>query len=135
MTPCRLCSREVEGLTRSLAALKVSLLVSWLVPFLWMSPACPIPARQPFANFPLMLVAPPLPAPPASGEGLVFWEGVETTAQGDLEKLIQSSGSPINHVYADMISGAIAVLCWSPAAGVSGGRGWQMPSAAKPCCG
>lgn len=64
----------------------------------------------------------------------MFWGGMETTAQGDLEKLTQSSGSPINHVYADTISGAIVVLCWSPGAGVSGGRGWKMLSTAKACC-
>lgn len=44
----------------------------------------------------------------------------------------------MNHVYADRISGAVAVRCWSPAAGVSIGRGkalWRLPSVAKPCCG
>lgn len=35
---------------------------------------------------------------------------METIARGDLEKLTGSSGSPINHVYADRISGATAVL-------------------------
>lgn len=51
--------------------------------------------------------------------------------QGDLEKLTHSSGSAINHVYADTISGVAAVLCWSPTAGVSFGRG----SCPKACCG
>lgn len=38
-----------------------------------MSPACPIPARQPFANFPLMLFAAEgdVPVPLTSAEG---WE-------------------------------------------------------------
>lgn len=63
---------------------------------------------------------------------------MEPIAQGDLEKLTGSSGSPINHVYADRISGAMAVLCWSPAAGMSITRGKtlrQLLSAAKSHCG
>lgn len=44
-------------------------------------------------------------------------------ARSDLGKLTQSSSSAINHFYADTISGAIAGLYWSPAAGMSIGRG------------
>lgn len=91
------------------------------------------------ANFPLVLFGAEgdRRASLTSGEGLVLWRGMETIAQGDLEKLTGSTGSPINHVYADRISGAVAVPCWSPAAGRSIRRGkalQQLPSAAKFRC-
>lgn len=134
MTSCMMWSKGAEGLTCSLAGLEVSLLEAALG-----ASNLPHPCQTALCRLSSNAVCCCGGSPSTStlskglGEGLVPWQGMETTARGDLEKLTRGSGSAINHVYADAISGAVAVLCRGPAAGVSIGKGkalWQLPNPA-----